>query len=190
MIVIEGVLNEIKENLFRLSSDEAKKSAAKFVPTANKIYGVRLPGINALAKKYKEHGFPLIEALWQSGWYEERLLVAKLLTSNCRNDPERTLELLKRFKDDIDNWAVCDTLCSEGIRPLIKKHGDEVQSLAEEFLKSDKMWVRRMGIVMLIHFAKIPEKKAKVRQLVAPLAADHEHYIKKAIVWINRYLDK
>ncbi len=47
-----------------------------------------------------------------------------------------------------------------------------------------------MGLVIFIHFAKIPERKSEVRTIIQPLKADKEIYIKKAMVWINRYLDK
>jgi len=187
---LHKILDEIRNKLRSLSSEEAKKAFAKFVPNSQQVYGVRLPQINQLAKEYSAHGFLLIEALWQSGAFEEKMLAVKVLNRTCRKDPDHTLKLLNLFKSYVDNWAICDTLCSEGIRPILKTHSSEVFDLAKKYLDLDVMWIRRMGVVLLIHFAKIPERKEEVRGLIQPLASDKEHYIKKAIVWINRYLDK
>ena len=184
------VLIEIQNELNDRSSEEAREGFAKFVPHSQNVYGVRLPIINDMARTYKNSGFPIVRELWASGAFEECMLAVKILSKTCKSDPDLTLELLDQFKADIDNWAICDTLCSEGIRSIFKIKQTEIWSLATSYLRSDEMWTRRMGIVLLIHFAKIPERKAEVRRVIHPLITDNSHYIKKAVTWITRYLDK
>ena len=176
---------------FKLNSDQqTKESITKAVPQFDGIYSVRMPVIVDLAKQYRDQGFALIELLWKSGTYAERMLAAKLLGFNCRKDPQLSLRLIQEYSFQVDSWALCDSLCSEGIRPVVKKHGPQLKEIAIGFLGSQRMWTRRMGIVLLIHFAKMPDHKEEVRGLISPLRSDPEHYIKKAITWIDRYLNK
>ena len=187
---LAAVLEDIREQLRAHSNDEARKALMKAVPNFDGVYSVRMPVINEIAKSQKAGGFPLVTALWTSGSYAERMLAAKILGFNCRMDPEGSIDLLKRFSPDVDNWAICDTLCSEGIRPITKRNSEMVIGLAQSFLESDLMWIRRMGVVLLIHYAKIPGRKDEIRTMIEPLKSEKEHYIKKAILWITRYLDK
>ena len=73
--------------------------------------------LNVLAKKYKEGGFDLIKELWDSGAFEERLLAAKLLNVICKKDPLLSLELVADFSKDISNWAVCDAVGMQSLKP-------------------------------------------------------------------------
>ena len=48
----------------------------------------------------------LAAALWETGWYEARMLAAFV------DDPARvTAAQMDRWCRDFDNWAICDTAC-------------------------------------------------------------------------------
>ncbi len=72
-------LKEIQALLQEMGSAEAKASVLKFVPTSQKVYGVRVPHLNRMAHEFKNGGTGLVLALWKSGAFEERLLAAKIL---------------------------------------------------------------------------------------------------------------
>ena len=76
---MSGLLKQVQKELKEQATPEAKAAALKFVPNAEKVYGIRTPVLNVMAKKYKEGGFDLVNELWSSGAFEERLLAAKLL---------------------------------------------------------------------------------------------------------------
>ena len=76
---MSALLQQIQKELKEYSTPEAKAAAMKFVPDAEKIYGIRTPVLNMMAKKYKEAGFELVKELWNSGAFEEKLLAGKLL---------------------------------------------------------------------------------------------------------------
>jgi len=61
---MSGLLKQIQKELKGHSTPEAKAAAMKFVPNAEKVYGIRTPVLNLLAKKYKEGGFNLTKELW------------------------------------------------------------------------------------------------------------------------------
>src|SRR6187455_3531512 len=100
---MSALLKQIQKELKAHSTPEAKAAAMKFVPNAEKIYGIRTPVLNILTKKYKEGGFDLVKELWDSGAFEERLLAAKLLNVICKKDPLRSLKLIGSFSKDISN---------------------------------------------------------------------------------------
>ncbi|HMD00163.1 MAG TPA: DNA alkylation repair protein, partial [Ferruginibacter sp.] len=66
-------LKEIQQILKTNSNPAALAAHRKFVPGINaKIYGVRNPVMNDIAKKFKTGGFDLAEELWNAGAFEEK----------------------------------------------------------------------------------------------------------------------
>ena len=86
------LLKQVQKELQEQAAPEAKAAALKFVPNAEKVYGIRSPVLNLMAKKYREGGFGLVKELWYSGAFEERLLAAKLLNIICKKDPLLSLK--------------------------------------------------------------------------------------------------
>lgn len=181
-------LTEIRKFLKEKSNDKAKESGRKFVPTSEKVYGVYLAEINKIVSKYTSGGFELVEELWKSGYLEERILAAKILGKICKKDPEKTLELIKNFVDDIGDWAVCDTLATQGIRPIAKIKQKDIFELSRKLVKSKNLWKRRFGIVLLINFKKEKSLRKEIEAIIQQVENDKEYYVKKAVDWIKRSL--
>ena len=57
------------------------------VPGKQKIYGVKTPVLNELAKKYKEGSFDLAKELWNSGALEEKIIAIKIVEKVGKTDP-------------------------------------------------------------------------------------------------------
>jgi len=181
-------LIEIRNFLKEKLNNKAKESWRKFVPTSEKVYGVYLAEINKIVSKYTSGGFKLVEDLWKSGYLEEKILAAKILGEICKKDPEKTLKLIKKFVDDIVDWAVCDTLATQGIRPIAKIKQKEIFELSKKLVKSENPWKRRFGIVLLINFKKEKSLRKEIEAIIKQVENDKEFYVKKAIDWIKRSL--
>ena len=91
--------------LERHGSRSGLEGMARFNIRADKAFGVPMRQIQALAKQLgRDHD--LAAALWDSGWYEARLLAAYV------DEPARvTSAQMDRWCRDFDNWGVCDTVC-------------------------------------------------------------------------------
>src|SRR5215813_14720013 len=104
---------QIKE-IQKILREKSDRSSIDFfqmmVPGKQKIYGVKTPVLNELAKKYKAGSFDLAEELWNSGALEEKIIAIKILEKTGKSNPNRLLRLFKKFSKQIDNWAVCDGL--------------------------------------------------------------------------------
>lgn len=149
---------------------------------APKAFGVSMAKIQALAKRVgRNHA--LAQALWDTGWYEARLLASYV------DDPARvTSAQMDQWCRDFDNWAVVDTVCF--------KLFDQVEpSMA--FAKVDRWsvrdgprdeFVKRAGLALLaclaLHEKRSPDEAFLSRlPLVERGAADERNFVKKGARW-------
>ncbi len=158
----------------------------RMVPGKQKIYGVKTPVLNELAKKYKEGSFDLAKELWNSGALEEKTIAIKIIEKVGKTDPVRVLKLFKEFSKQIDNWAVCDGLGMQFLRGIVKTHQKQIFDLARKLNRSKDPWQRRLSLVMVEWYTRKGEVHKEIKELVKNLENDKEYYVKKAVVWINR----
>jgi len=183
-------VSSIKQALAAQADEKAKGAVRKFVPRSQHVYGVRLPLLNLIVKEHREGGFDLAEALWNSGAFEEKLIAAKLLGSSCKKNPERALTLAKKFAAQVSDWAVCDTLGMQGVKGIALEKQIELFAWSNKLVKSKSLWERRLGLVLLTHFVKDRNSRTQIEETLDRLRGDKEHYVKKAVEWLQKDLQK
>lgn len=183
-------LKDIQDQLTELAEKSNRDFFQKMVPGKQKIYGVKTPILNEIAKKFKDGSFDLAEELWDSGALEEKIIAIKILERTGKTDPKRLLELLKQFSKTVDNWAVCDGLGMQFLRGIVKTHQKEIFDLAKKFNHSKDPWQRRLSLVMVEWYTRKGERHMEIKQLVTHLEGDKDYYVKKAVVWINKNFKK
>lgn len=96
---------EVLEWLERRGTKRNRDGMARYGIVAPKVFGVSMATMKALTGRLgRDHELAL--ALWDTGWYEARILTAFV------DEPARvTPAQMNRWARDFDNWAVCDTLC-------------------------------------------------------------------------------
>ena len=183
-------LTEIRKFLKAKSNNKAKNNWRKFVPNSKKVYGVPLSEVNKLVSKYKSGGFELVKELWNDEYIEERILAAKILGKISKKNPELTLNLLNNFTKDIEDWAVCDTLATQAVRPIAKVKQEELLKLSKKLIKSKDPWERRFAIVLLINFKEEKSLKKEVESIIkeAEDNGEKDYYVKKALIWVKENL--
>lgn len=187
---MSSLLKQVQQELKANSTPEAKAAALKFVPDAEKVYGIRTPVLNVMAKKYKEGGFDLTKELWRSGAFEEKILAAKLLNVICKKDALLSLKLVAGFTKDISDWAVCDAVGMQSLKPVAKKIKKEIFELSAKLIKSKNLWERRLSLVIIEVFTKDKTLHPEIIRRVKMLEDDDEYYVRKAVDWIKRNLKK
>ena len=117
--------------------------------TAPKAFGVSVGAIQQLGKKLgRDHD--LAAALWDTGWYEARLLTAFV------DDPAQvTAPQMDRWARDFDNWGVCDTLCFalfdrtphawKKVEPWSRRREEFVKRAAFALMARSRCTTRRPG---------------------------------------------
>lgn len=183
-------LEEIRKILEKEANEKVKASFEKTIPSAKKIYGVKASILNNIAGKIKETDFDLVKKLWESGALEEQLLAAKVLGNFANKDPKQAIKLIEKFSKDISNWAVCDTLATQGIRKITKDKQKEIFALSKKYISSKNLWQRRFAIVLLIELNRSGFDKKEIKKLAEKIKNDKEPYIKKAMIWLDKELKK
>lgn len=192
------MINEIKKTLRNNSSKKTKKSIKKMIPSAKNIYGVKTPILNEIAKNYTKekeninNKFKLIEVLWKSDNFEEKLLATKILGRICDKDPNKTIKLLRKFSKNIDNWAVCDTLATQGIKKIKQEKKKEILDISKELINKNNFWEKRFAIVLLINFVDEKYLERDIKYVLGKITKPDEehHYVKKAVEWLKREINR
>ncbi|MBO9622080.1 MAG: DNA alkylation repair protein [Sphingomonas sp.] len=171
------------DELERLARPGVAEGMARYgIATADRVVGVRIGDIRALAKRMGRDQ-PLAEALWGAGIYEARLLACFVA------DPKAmTPELMDRWTGDFDNWATCDTACFH----LFDKTPYALAKV-REWAQREEEFVRRAGYVLLaslaIHAKKLGDRElAAFLPLIDEAADDARNFVKKGVSWALRAL--
>ena len=148
--------------------------------TATKAYGVAMRDILALGKQLgRDH--ELAAALWETGWYEARLLTAYV------DDPGQvTAAQMDKWARDFDNWGVVDTLCFS----LFDRTPHAWRKVDQWSRRRDE-YVKRAGFVLLACLA-LHDKEAGDEPFLESLpllergATDERNFVAKAVSWAIR----
>lgn len=98
---VRPVLQWLKDH----STQATLAGMARYAIPSDHAFGVAMRDMKALGKKLG-HNHELALALWDTGWYEARMLASFV------DDPALvTAAQMDRWCKEFDNWAICDTMC-------------------------------------------------------------------------------
>ena len=173
---VDTILAELK----RLGTKEGREGMARYAIVAPKVFGVSVGQLKVLAKPYgKNH--PLALALWDTGWYEARMMTAFI------DDPALvTPAQMDRWANDFDNWAVCDSTCFH----LFDKTPQAFPKIVQ-WSKKRGEFQRRASFALLasvaLHDKKAPDEKfLDALDLVEQASTDERNFVRKSVVWALR----
>lgn len=144
---------------------------------AKRAYGVTVANIRVLAKRLGRN-HELATTLWETGWYEARMLAAFV------GEPARVTPVqMDRWCRDFDNWAICDTLCFH----LFDRTPHAFEKVAKWAASQDE-FVRRAAFALLasvaLHDKKLADAPfARCLPLIERAAADERNFVKKSVSW-------
>ena len=170
---------EIQRELFSLQDKEYMKFLSKLTPNVSEdtIIGVRIPEIRKLAKKLiKNDQYEDFLKKLPHKYYDENLLHGAII-SEIKNF-ENCIQLLDNFFPFIDNWAVCDTISPK----IFKKHKRELIEKIREWVKSEKTYICRFGVEMLMTHFLDEDFENEYLEIVANIHSE-EYYVKMVIAW-------
>lgn len=170
--------------LERASSKAVRDGMARYAIPARHAFGVSMGRIQAIAKKLgRSH--ELAAALWESGWYEARMLACFV------DQPERVTAMqMDRWCRGFDNWAICDTACFA----LFDRTPHAWRKVEKWAARRDE-FVKRAAFALLASLT-VHDKQAHDRLFLAGLrlvereAGDARNFVKKAINWALRSIGK
>ena len=171
-------MNTGLERLVSLAEPAYADFQAKLIPTVprEKILGVRLPALRALAKEIKGDDEAAFLAALPHGTLEEDLLHAILV--GRERDFETALAEIDRFLPFADNWATTDIL-----RPKVfARHAGEALPSIRRWLASPLPYVRRAAVGFLMAYYLDENFAPEVLALPAKIPQE-EYYVSMMVAW-------
>ena len=161
-------------------SEAGRTSLARYGIVAKNASGVPVGKLRDHGKRLgRDHA--LAEALWDTGWYEARLLACFV-----DNPAEVTVEQMDRWAAGFENWADCDTACFHLFDRTPHAFG-RVHAWAGR----EEEFVKRAAFALLASVAGHDKSGDDAPYLAAmPLveraAADPRNFVKKGVSWALR----
>lgn len=172
-------ISEIEAELFKNADKDFLEFTSSLIPTVEKerFIGVRNPELRSFAKRLvKEGSTEEFIADLPHKYHEENLLHGFIIS--LEKDFNKAMQKTEDFLPYIDNWAVCDTTSPK----IFEKHKTELLKKIKEWIKSDKTYTVRFGIIMLMRYFLDDDFEPSQMKLVYEIRSD-EYYVKMMQAW-------
>ncbi len=177
---VQAVLADLK----RLATKKVRDGMARYGLPSDKALGVPVGVMQKLAKRLGPN-HELAAALWDTGWYEARMLAGFV------DEPQRvTPAQMERWCRDFDNWGICDTVCFH-----LFDRTPHAWGKVEPWSRRRAEFEKRAGFVLMACLAGHDKAAADAQFLVLlPLieagAHDERNFVKKGVSWALRMIGR
>ena len=168
--------------LRRMGSTRGRDRMARYGIPSENAFGVSIGALQKLGKQLgRSH--ELAEALWETGWYEARMLAAFV------DEPQQvTPAQMDRWCRDFDNWAVTDHACFH-----LFDRTPHALVRVKRWATRRREFEKRAAFALLASVAlhdKVTSDEALARclPLVERAATDGRNFVKKGVSWALRSL--
>lgn len=177
---VEGAITWLRRHATRANRD----GMARYAIPSDRAFGVSMKQIQALARELgRDHA--LAAALWETGWYEARMLTAYV------DEPERvTSAQMDRWSREFDNWAICDTLSF-----ALWDRTPHAWAKVEQWAGRREEFIRRTAFALLWSLTAHDREAEDSRflrglALIEKAATDERNFVKKAVNMALRAIGK
>lgn len=132
-----------RDMLLASAEPELARFNSMLTPGKGGIVGVRMPRVRGVAKAVVRDDWRQVLAN-EPEFFEEEMLTGIVLATAPMGTDER-IRLIDGFLDRVDNWAVCDALCSSWIVP--EGDGDAVWAYLGSLMSSGDEFRMRVSVV-------------------------------------------
>lgn len=192
---MEYTKEKIRELLEEMAEPDYAEFSGSLLGREAVMLGVRLPKIRKLAKEVaKKEGREYLEKTLSGNngvvkphgtsaeemRYMEELMLYGMVIGCMKERLEELFPYIERYVARIDNWSLCDSFCA-GLKQT-KKQPELMWDFLQPYLKSDKEFELRFGVVMLMDFYVTPEYIYELLRIFDNI--HHEgYYVKMAVAW-------
>lgn len=167
------------------------------------LVGIAVPDIRNLANKwYKYIDYCILNKFISSKYHEYRqfacicmsyMMKKNLTLNNEALKKEKSINLLSFFEsklDYINNWDLTDEISPNVLGNYLLLLSDkEAKVFLKKYIESSNFWVRRIGVVSCLAFARKGYKDIPL-YVCSKLLYDEELLINKAVGWVLREVYK
>jgi 3-methyladenine DNA glycosylase AlkD len=170
--------------LKRTGTKRERDGMARFGLPSDKAFGVSVGTMQRYAKEIgQNHDLSL--ALWETGWYEARMMAAFV------GEPDRvTPAQMDRWCEDFDNWGIVDTVCFK-----LFDQTPHAWSKVDQWSRREEEFEKRAGFALLACLA-LHDKAAGDDQFIRRLplieqaSTDDRNFVKKGVSWAFRLIGR
>jgi 3-methyladenine DNA glycosylase AlkD len=166
--------------LERHSTKRTRDGMARYGLPSDNAFGVTVANMRTLAKRLGRN-HQLATALWDTGWYEARML-ASFVDEPARVTPAQ----MDRWCRDFDNWGICDTLCFH-----LFDRTPHAWTMVRKWSGKRGEFVKRSAFALVASLA--PHDKTAGDEpfleslgLIERAASDERNFVKKGVSWALR----
>ena len=157
-----------------------------------KAYGLRVPEINKIIKKYlnkfKELSFEerinLSRIFYQADYIAQSSFGLKLIEISLSQLIPQKFEILNEISGYLTDWGPTDSFSLRIMQPLLRKYPIELKKLLKKWNNSNHIWKKRSSVVTFTR--KIGAKGEYVNfllELCNNLIWEKEDLVRKAVGW-------
>ena len=150
------------------------------VPNIDSLIGIRTPILKDIAKKISKGNYNSFISLNKHNTYEE-IFIHGIIIGNIKLSFNDKLILTDKFIPYINNWAICDSFCSNF--KDFKKNQKQGFAKIKLYLKSDNLWINRVGLVLLLNHYINDNYIDQVLDITKQIKSN-EYYVKMANAWL------
>lgn len=145
---------KIQTELINAADKRYREFNSSLLPGTDNVLGVSIPKLRMFAKQLTKE---LTKEDWETfvkeanpTYYEETMLQGMVI-GLTKMDLQDRIPYIKMFIPRINNWGVCDIFCGE-LKTTVSKNKEYMWNFLQTYLKSDKEFELRFGIVMMLHY--------------------------------------
>lgn len=168
---------EFQEYLESLKNQEKVEWTANLLKTKLPVLAIKTPEIKKIVNKISKGNY--LEFLNYMVWdYYENSAINGFLIVKIKD-----FDIMKKYLDiysiKCDNWASCDLLSFD-----VKDKDNQYLNIVLEYIKSDKPFVRRIGMSILFNFIDNDNYINKIFELLDCFKDEEDYYVNMLNAWL------
>ena len=177
---VDSVVAQLK----RLGSKKGRDGMARYAIPSDNAFGVSVGKIRDIGKRLGRN-HDLAQALWDTGWYEARMLASFV------DDPaEVTPAQMDRWCRDFDSWAITDTICFH-LFDRTPYAFAKVKAWSNRRNEFEKRAAFALLASLGVHDKRASDESfAKCLPLIERAATDERNFVKKGVSWALRVIGR
>lgn len=172
----ESNIIELHEYLNTLDKVNSKERELRILNTSFSYIGVRNEPLKKISKEILKGNYKGFLNVNTPIYHEDFMINGNII--NKIKDFNEFVKYLDEYLKYADSWAHTDV-----IKFNIKNNEENYFNLANKYLKSDKTYVRRMGVRILFNYCN-NSYTDKVFDLINQMYDEKEYYVNMCISWL------
>jgi 3-methyladenine DNA glycosylase AlkD len=183
------IMNLVKENwtkqdgeefiryLETLKNTDKIEWSKNILNTNMPVLAIKTPIIKEIVKKIGNGNYNAFLDLELNKYYENSAINGFLISKI--KDFKTMKNYLDKYMLKVDNWASCDLLSFD-----VKNHEEEFYNLSLEYIKSDKPFIRRLGLGILFKFIDNDKYINQIFTIMNAFYEEEHYYVNMINAWL------